>query len=214
MSKSEGDITIKVKNPWKLLFFVVLVLFSGYFIYNSLTKTPETPRSQVSADDDPFKGGANAKVVIVEFSDYQCPYCARAESTVEQILDAYGNKVKFVYRDFPLPGHQFAQKAAEATECADEQGKFWEYHDLVFENQQSLSADSLKNYARTLNLDGSKFDSCLDSGKYTQEVKKDLSDGAKYGVEGTPTFFINGIKIPGAVPFEQFKQIIDNELKK
>lgn len=214
MSKEDEGITLKIKSPWKLLFFVVLGVLIGYFIYNSVTKVPETPRSQISVDDDPFKGGQNAKVTIVEFSDYQCPYCARAKSTVEEIMNTYGNKVRFVYRDFPLPGHQFAQKAAEASECADEQGKFWEYHDLIFENQQSLSVDALKSYAKELSLNENQFNSCLDSGKYTQEVKSDLKDGANYGVEGTPTFFINGIKIPGAVPFEQFKQIIDSELSK
>ncbi|MBS3051935.1 MAG: DsbA family protein [Candidatus Aenigmarchaeota archaeon] len=215
MSKdNEKGLTIKIKNPWKVLFFVIIALLIGYFVYNNYSKAPETPRTQVSADDDPFKGGADAKVTIVEFSDYQCPYCARAESVVEQIMETYGNKVKFVYRDFPLPGHQFAQKAAEASECADDQGKFWEYHDLLFENQQSLSVGSLKNFAKALKLDSNKFDSCLDDGKYTQEVKKDLKDGAGYGVEGTPTFFINGIKLSGAVPFEQFRGIIDNELKK
>src|SRR3989338_2499977 len=173
----------------------------------------EGAKNLVSADDDPFRGGKDAKITIVEFSDYQCPYCVRAESVVEQIMETYGNKVKFVYRDFPLPGHQFAQKAAEASECADDQGKFWEYHDLLFENQQSLATSNLKQYAKDLGLNTEQFNSCLDSGKYTQEVRKDLNDGASYSVEGTPAFFVNGKPVVGAQPFSVFKEIIEEELK-
>ncbi len=172
----------------------------------------EGKRIEVSADDDPSIGSENASVTIVEFSDFQCPFCARAVPTVKQILKEYDGKVKIVYRDFPLGFHENAQKAAEASECADEQGKFWEYHDLLFENQGNLDAVSLKKYAKDLKLNTSEFDACLDSGKYAAEVQKDASDGQSYGVSGTPAFFINGRLVSGAQPFENFKKIIDEEL--
>jgi protein-disulfide isomerase len=121
-------------------------------------------------------------------------------------------KVKLVYRDFPLDLHQNARKAAEAAECADEQGKFWEFHDKLYENQNSLDNESLKQYAKDMGLNTNQFNTCLDSGKMTQEVLKDFEDGSSYGVTGTPTLFINGIKVVGAQPYEFFKKIIDQEL--
>jgi len=174
-------------------------------------------RITVSADDDPVKGSENAPVAIIEFSDFQCPYCGRFYSqTLPQIEEKYikTGKVKFVYRDYPLSFHQFAQKASEAAECADEQGKFWEYHNKIFENQQSLSIANLKKWALDLSLDSNKFDTCLDSGKYEEEVEKDFQDGSVAGVTGTPAFFINGILLTGAQPFENFRAIIEVELAK
>lgn len=178
---------------------------------------PELARIEASIDDDPLKGSKNAPVTIIEFSDFQCPYCGRFYSqTLPQIEEKYikTGKVNFVYRDFPLSFHQYAQKAAEAAECADEQGKFWEYHNKVFENQQSLNIANLKKWALDLNLDESKFNNCLDSGRYEEEVKKDFQDGSTAGVTGTPAFFVNGILVEGAHPFESFKQIIEAELAK
>jgi protein-disulfide isomerase len=168
---------------------------------------------QILADDDPVKGDQNAPVTIVEFSDFQCPFCGRFWSqTLPQIKEDYidTGKVKFVYRDFPLSFHQYAQKASEAAECADEQGKFWEYHDKLFENQQFLDTESLKQYAADLGLDTEKFNSCIDTGKYSSEVRKDFQDGQTNGVSGTPTFFINGQKLVGAQPYSAFQQIIDS----
>jgi len=185
-----------------------------------LGETPQLLRRSVSVDDDPVKGSSNAKVTIVEFSDFQCPFCARFYSqTLKEIDEQYikTGKVKLVYRDFPLSFHQYAQKAAEAAECANEQGKFWEYHDLLFERQEEWSNGGIqkfKEYAQELGLDSAKFNDCLDSGKFAQEVQKDSVDGQAYGVSGTPTFFINGIEVVGAQPFSVFKQIIDNELQK
>ena len=173
---------------------------------------PEVTRASVTADDDPSKGPADAKVTIIEFSDFQCPFCARVQPTLKQIADTYGDQVRIVFRDFPLSFHNDAQKAAEAAECADDQGIFWEYHDLLFANQGSLGVLSLKQYATNLGMDTVTFDSCLDSGKYAQEVKDDLADGSRAGVRGTPAFFINGIPLSGARPFADFKQIIDSEL--
>ena len=123
-------------------------------------------------------------------------------------------KAKFVFRDYPLEFHPEAQKAAEASECAHEQGKFWEYHDKIFENQQSLSVANEKQWAKDLGLDSAKFDNCLDSGKYAEEVKKDAAEGSAAGVSGTPGFFVNNQIISGAVPFEVFKQAIEAELAK
>lgn len=177
------------------------------------TAPTEVQRENVGVDDDAQKGPSNAKVTIIEFSDYQCPYCAKAEPTLKQIFDTYKNDVRLVYRDFPLNFHQYAQKAAEASECAHEQGKFWEYHDILFNNQQALDVSSLKKYASDLKLDTAKFNGCLDSGKYEAEVKKDMQDGLNANVRGTPAFFINGRLISGSQPFENFKTVIDEELK-
>ena len=167
-------------------------------------------------DDDPYLGNKNAPVTIVEFSDFQCPYCSRFRTqTFDQIKEQYidTGKVRFVYRDFPLTSiHPMAQKSAEASECADEQGKFWEYHDNIFENQASLSIDNLKKWAKDLSLNENKFNSCLDSGKYADEVKKDMNNGASVGVRGTPYFMVGNTVLEGAYPFEAFKQAIDAQL--
>ncbi|MFH0836939.1 MAG: DsbA family protein [Candidatus Aenigmatarchaeota archaeon] len=192
-----------------------LLFPSSVDLSKALKPTQNSPqKTDVSADDDPYIGSENAKVIIVEFSDYQCPYCGKVEPAVKQIIQTYGDKIKFVYRDFPLSFHENSEKAAEASECADEQGKFWQYHDKLFENQNSLNVNNLKEYAKELGLNETKFNECLDSGKYAEEVKKDLQDGTKYGVSGTPAFFINGRLLSGAQPFSAFKQIIDEELAK
>jgi protein-disulfide isomerase len=169
-------------------------------------------RVSVSADDDPSLGPDDAAVTIIEFSDFQCPFCARVVPTIKQIEEEFGDSVRIVFRDFPLSFHQQAQKAAEAAECADDQGKFWEMHDKLFENQNALGIDSLKQYANELGLDGGEFDSCLDSGKHAEEVRKDFADGQQAGVTGTPAFFINGKLVSGAQPFSVFKQAIEQEL--
>lgn len=168
-------------------------------------------------DDDPVLGAADAPVTIVEFSDFQCPYCASFRTqTFEQIKSEYidTGKVKFVYRDFPLDFHSEAMPAAEAAECADEQGKFWEYHDKLFENQKSLGTNNYKKWAADLDLDTKKFNECLDSKKYKDEISKDIADGEDVGVTGTPAFIINGQLVSGTRPFSAFKQIIDQELAK
>jgi len=170
-------------------------------------------------DDDPVKGNKDAPVTIVEFSDFQCPFCAAFYfQTLSQLEEEYikTGKVKLVYRDFPLSFHQNAQKAAEASECADEQGAFWEYHDILFEKQGEWSnakTNIFKDYAKQLDLNSNQFDQCLDSGKMADEVKKDLQDGSAYGVNGTPAFFINGELISGAQPIGAFRQVIDKYLE-
>ena len=167
-------------------------------------------------DDDPSLGKANAPVTIVEFSDFQCPYCSKfRDQTFDQIKQQYidTGKVRFVYRDFPLRSiHPMAQKAAEASECADEQGKFWEMHDKLFAGQASFSVDSFKQWAKDLSLDTTQFNNCLDSGKYKSETDKDLADAQKVGGQGTPYFLVGNTQLSGAYPFDSFKQAIDAQL--
>lgn len=168
-------------------------------------------------DDDAVKGNPNAPVTMVEFSDYQCPFCGRYYAqTRPQIMKEYVDtgKVKLVFRDFPLSFHPNAQKASEAAECAGEQGKYWEMHDKLYDNQKDLGIVNYKKWARELGLDGTKFDTCLDTGAMVNEIKKDMADGQAAGVKGTPGFFINGRELRGAQPYSAFKAIIDEELAK
>ncbi len=173
----------------------------------------EEPRVQVAAEG-PSKGPADAPVTIVEFSDYQCPYCAKAEATLQQLLANYPGKVRLVYRNFPLPSHPQSAKAAEAGVCAAEQDKFWPLHDAMFAHPEALAVPDLKKYARDAGLDGTMFDQCLDSGGGAKSVEKDRQAADKAGVESTPSFFINGRLLAGAVPYDQLRQIVDEELAK
>ena len=169
----------------------------------------------VSVDDDPALGNADAPVTMVEFSDYQCPFCGKFFTETEgQLRKDYveTGKVKLVYRDFPLEFHPEAEPAALAADCANEQGKFWEYHDLLFTNQAELSDTNYKKWAADLGLDTAKFNKCYKNLKYLDEVKKDMADGQKYGVSGTPAFFINGKMISGAQPYTVFQQEIEAAL--
>jgi protein-disulfide isomerase len=156
-------------------------------------------------------GGPNAPVTIVAFSDYECPFCKRAESTVDQVMKTYGDKVRIVHRDFPLPIHAHARQASEAANCANAQGKFWEYHDKLFA-ADDLSDDKLKTLAGDLGLDRAKFDECFDKQQFKKAIDQDIADGTVAGVSGTPAFFINGHLLSGAQPFEKFKEVIDEEL--
>ena len=156
---------------------------------------------------------ATAPIVIVEFSEFQCPYCSRVVPTLKELVARYPEEVRVVFRHLPLDFHAQARGAALASICAGQQDKFWEYHDLLFENQRALAIADLKGYASSLSLDSAKFDDCLDSGRYTKEVEDDKKAGAAVGVAGTPAFFINGQFLNGARPFESFKELIDGELK-
>jgi protein-disulfide isomerase len=170
------------------------------------------PRVEVAASG-PARGPSDAKVTIVEFSDFQCPYCGAAFTTVEQLMQQYAGKVKLVFRQFPLPIHPQAEKAAEASLCAADQNKFWEFHDLLFRNQKKLDVPELKTYAASAGVaDAAKFAQCLDSGDKKKMVDADLEAGQAVGVNGTPAFFINGVFLNGALPIEEFKKIIDPEL--
>jgi len=174
---------------------------------------PEPPLVPVGADDNPSLGPDGAPVTIVEFSDFQCPYCKQSQAVLREVMKVYEGKVRLVFRDFPLSTHRFARKAAEAARCASEQGKFWPYHDKLFENQPRLDIPDLKRYARELNLDQTAFEACLEGGKYRDEVTKDLRDGIRAGVSATPTFFINGRPLTGAQPFPAFQALIEKALK-
>jgi protein-disulfide isomerase len=171
------------------------------------------PIIEVETAGRPEKGGgANAPVTIVYFSDYECPFCSRAESVVDQVMKQYGDKIRLVFRDYPLPFHPNARPAAEAASCANAQGKFWEYHAKLFANQNDLGADKLTAYAEQVGLDKGKFADCLAKKPYTAAIDKDMADAQKVGVNGTPAFFINGRMLSGAQPFDKFKEIIDDEL--
>ena len=180
------------------------------------TPTPNPSLDMVKlADDDPVKGDKDAPVTIVEWSDFECPFCARFyRDTYSQIIQNYidTGKAKLVFRDYPLSFHPNAQKAAEASECADDQGKFWEMHDKIFENQGTLSTDNFKAWAVELGLDATEFNDCLDSGKHAAETAKDLADGSAAGIRGTPGFIINGQLVSGAQPYANFAAAIDAAL--
>jgi protein-disulfide isomerase len=187
------------------------------FLETLKSKTPvrvmlEPPRQNVAAANGASKGPAAAPIEIIEFSDFQCPYCQRANPAVEQVLSTYGDRIHFVYRHFPLPNHPNARPAAEASQCAAEQGKFWPYHDRLFANPARLGAADLKQHAVELGLDASKFNACVDARKYKAQVDADTQAGQEAGVNGTPAFFVNGRMLSGAQPFEAFKRIIDDEL--
>jgi protein-disulfide isomerase len=161
----------------------------------------------------PAKGPAAAPVTIVEFSDFECPFCSRVNPAIQQAIEKYGDKVRVVFRQFPLNNiHPKAQKAAEASLCAHEQGKFWELHDAMFADQKALGVDQLKAKAAELGMDAEKFGTCVDSSKYAAQVNTDLAEGQKAGVSGTPALFVNGRFLNGAVPFEELARIIDDEL--
>jgi protein-disulfide isomerase len=172
----------------------------------------EPMRVSVDTKDAPIRGNVNAPVTMVEFSDFQCPFCARARPTVNQLRETYKDRLRVIFRNFPLQMHAQATKAAEAAACAGEQGRFWEMHDWMFANQGKLQVPDLKQHAADLGLKADDFNSCLDSGRHAAEWQKGIADGSSYGVTGTPAFFINGRPIMGAQPFQNFAQIIDDEL--
>ena len=177
-----------------------------------LVTEPPQPVQNISVDDDPARGGANAPVTIVEFTDFQCPACAAMHPVLEEVLKSYGDRVRFVVRDFPLNQHEWARKAAEAANAANEQGKFFEYIALLFQRQKALDVPSLKKYASELGLDRAKFDAALDRGTYAAEVKHDIEDGEQYGVGSTPTIFINGVQLRVLSP-EGLREAIDRAAK-
>lgn len=163
---------------------------------------------------DHIRGDVSAPVTLVEFSDFECPFCEKFTPVLKKILEEYQDKVRLVYKHFPLEKNPSAQKAAEASECAAEQGKFWEYHDALFENQKTgLSVEKLKGLATELSLNAGQFNDCLDASKYAAKVQEDIKEGLSKGVGGTPTTFVNGEFVAGAVSFETLKQKIDNLLK-
>ena len=212
--------------------FLVIGLLTGLLIGLNLSSFLSSPQQDdnetsfervegISADDDPFLGSPNAPVTIIEFSDFECPFCKRFfDGTLKDIITNYVDtgKVKYVLRDFPLSDmHPNAEIAAEAANCANEQDKYWEFHDILFENQEDWVSGNttveFKKYVSTLGLNEEQFNLCLKSGKYVAEIMKDIQDGLDAGVQGTPTFYINGVKVAGAQMYPIFKQVIDQELE-
>lgn len=222
-----------------LVFIIVLLLVVWFFAVrvanytkninggvvqsNDITKIIQNDTSQIPANtlsrwdiettDDPQLGDPTATVVIVEFGDFECPYCLKAFPTVRELQHEYQDRILYIWRDFPAADlHPHAEKAAEAGECAQDQGKFWEYHDKLFINQQRLTVPDLKRYAAEVGMDVPSFILCLDSGRYAQEVQQDLQIALDAGAIGTPTYFINGQMISGVIPKDLFKEIIDQQL--
>jgi len=194
---------------------VVSLIIVGLAVFSISDSQPpkEVSDTDLVKKSSQVLGSEDAKVTIVEFSDFQCPACGAAHPVVKQVIKEYGDRILFVYRHFPLLAtHQYALKAAEAAEAAGEQGKFWEYHDLLFANQDNLKTEDLKNYAKQVGLDMKKFNEALDSGKNKDKVLSDLDDGEKFGVTSTPTFFINGQMNRGVLNLDQFKSAIDKAL--
>ena len=178
-------------------------------------KAPPIQRVEVSVQGAPFKGGEKAAVTIVEFSDFHCPFCRRVIPTLAQIASRYGDKIKLVFRDFPIENlHPGSTKAHEAARCANEQGKFWPYHDKLFASSPSTSPEVFKGLAKEVGLDAVTFETCLGSGKYQAAIKEDIAEGNRVGVGGTPAFFVNGRLITGAQPLEAFTRVIDDELSR
>ena len=176
-------------------------------------KAPPVQRIEVSVQGAPFKGGEKAAVTIVEFSDFHCPFCKRVVSTLAKLESQYGDKVKLVFRDFPIDQlHPGASKAHEAARCANEQGKFWPYHDKLFAGPPNSSAELFKGIAKEVGLNANAFETCLGSGKHQAAIKKDIEEGQRVGVTGTPAFFINGRLVSGAQPLEAVARVIDEEL--
>ena len=174
----------------------------------------DAPRQAVAiGPQDPIRGLASAPITLVEFSDYQCPFCGRVTPTLKRITETYGDRIRIVWKDYPLEQiHPQAKKAAEAAHCAGEQSKYWEFHDRLFSNQSALAVDQLKQHALVVGMDGAKFNACLDSGRYATRVFEGTQAGNGLGVNSTPTVFINGRMVMGAQPYEVFQAIIDEEL--
>ena len=178
----------------------------------TLITAPVAPVFDIATDDQPTKGNPSAAVTLVEFTDYQCPSCAQTHPAIERLAAEYGDRLRVVIRDFPLPQHENAFKAAEAAEAAREQGKYWEYITYLFKNQSALGVQNLKEFASAVGLDRARFDAALDSGKFTEKVQRDLTDGQKLGVNSTPSLFINGRRVNDRT-YEGLKLIIEEALK-
>jgi protein-disulfide isomerase len=170
-------------------------------------------RVQVSYDRGRLKGSPHAPVILVEFSDFQCPFCRGVQGTLKNLLAKYEGRVSLAYRDFPLRElHAQSQLAAESSRCAGEQGRFWEYHDLLFANAGKLNNSSAIDFAESLGLNTAQFASCLSTARYKKQIEQDIQDGIRAGVEGTPGIFINGILVSGAQPEGVFEKVIEAEL--
>ena len=170
------------------------------------------PDVDVDTSNAYVHGSKTAPVMLVEFADYECPYCQKVTPVLQQLEKEYGDKLAVAYKDFPLPMHHSSQKAAEAARCAGEQGKFWQFHDVLFYSKQ-LSVEELKEHARVIKLDGDRFDQCLDEGKEAAAVKKDLEEAEHMGLTGTPSFFVNGHFFSGAADYKMLHDMVEQQLE-
>jgi protein-disulfide isomerase len=240
-NKPDDTITFKRSHLYSVLLPLAFVagLSVGYIFWGRSSSTPpgtaapqtnsagsvqsETPtgeqsqkitRYDIPIDDDPALGPENAPITIIEFSDYECPYCRQwHEAVYHRLFETYPDQVRLVYRDFPLYSvHPNAVPAAEAADCANEQGAFWDYHDKLFGMELGLSSEAYQQYAEELDLDMDAFNTCVETRKYREEVQADYTFASNLGVRSTPTFFVNGIALVGAQPFEVFQEVIDKEL--
>lgn len=176
-------------------------------------KPPPIQRANILIKDAPFRGETTAPVTMVKFEDFECPFCRSVQPILEELLKRYAGRVRIFHKDLPLEElHPKAQLAAEAARCAGDQGRFWQYHDTLYHQAPKLSPIDLKAYAKDMGLDSTAFDRCLASGKHKSVVQQDLNEGVKLGLTGTPTFFINGRELSGALPVEAFSRVIDEEL--
>jgi protein-disulfide isomerase len=175
----------------------------------------EPPRVEVAvADGTPFRGPVDAPIVLIEYTDFQCPFCTRVQPTLDALMKRYDGKIRHVFKNLPLPMHAQAQLAGAASLCAQDQGKFWEYHDWLFANQRTLSHDSMVAQAGAFGMDTEVFTTCIDRGAYLDVVRADMAEANSFGITGTPGFLINGRVLTGAVPIEDFEAIIDSELER
>jgi|SRR3989344_4429031 len=205
------EIITQKKSYKRYIFYGSVIILLGLIVWVIIPDSfnPDAEYTPITSGGEHFKGDQNASIAMIEFSDFQCPFCAKFYRETYSQIDAEfikTNKVKFVFKHFPLTQiHNFAFKAAEATECAADQGKFWEYHDILFERSPQLSKGDLKSYAEELGLDTGLFNNCLDSGVMAERVREDIEEATKTGVRSTPTFFIGEQKIEGAQPFSVFE---------
>ncbi len=218
------------RQPWFIALGVLAVIWFGLPLVLNLFMPPlninqspsskldlpeaKVPVTQLQTTDDPLKGSPVAPIVIVEFGDFQCPFCRESAPIIKQLLAQYPEAIKLIYRDFPVSSsHPQAIAAAEAANCAHQQGSFWSYHDALFASQDSLGPDLYKTLAQSLRLDMTKFNNCLDKHLTLAEIQKDYAMGAAAGVTGTPTWFVNNYKLEGAITLDSWQKLIDYLIK-
>ncbi|KYK25287.1 hypothetical protein AYK26_02285 [Euryarchaeota archaeon SM23-78] len=210
--KSERTENLVAIGVFIFIILIGLAIFTkGFGLFEKAGN--ETARIRIPLGNDPYIGSENSKILIIAFSEYECPFCTESESTMKSIREKYAAEVVYVFKDYPLTRiHPNAYNAALAAECAKEQDKYWEYHDLLYEHNDQLEPHYLEEYAGLVGLDTEKFKACFETQKYKLEVEKDILTGKQVGVSGTPTFFINGIMVVGAKAEEEFIKIINSEL--
>ncbi len=201
-----------LKSMVVLAFLGSIAMVFLYWQMSISVTAPDIQANLISPEQSWSRGAQNPSIELVVYSDVQCPFCSRYHESLLQLLDEYPDKIKMIFKHFPLAMHSYASLSSEASECAGEQGKFWQYLDSLFANQRKINVDYLNELAQELNLDNEQFKICLDSGKYIDKVKKDEAEGRAVGVRGTPTSFINGEFINGALPYDKLKAKVESKL--